>query len=162
MSTPNGAAHDGHLAAIEGFGEKRVAGIADSLATRLGRVRQAAPLLNDVSVSESLDVDREYRESAAAGTLVKIAPRRFNPKGEAWLPILHTQRGNRHYSAMFSNTARAHDMGKTGDWVVIYWDAGIGEPQSTVVTPWQGPLAGHHVVRRGRETECAEFYKLAA
>jgi hypothetical protein len=61
-----------------------VAGIADSLATRLGRVRQAAPPpANDVSVSELPDVDREYRESAAAGTLVKIAPRRFNPKGEA-------------------------------------------------------------------------------
>ena len=63
---------------------------------------------------------------------------------------------------MFSNAGRAHDLGKTGDWAVIYWDAGIGEPQSTVVTPWQGPLAGRRVVRRGRETECAEFYKLAA
>ena len=46
-----------------------------------------------------------YREKAAAGRLVKIAPRRFNPSRVAWLPILHTERGPRHYSALFSNTA---------------------------------------------------------
>ena len=33
------AAHDGRLASVAGFGSKRVAGIVDSLASRLGRVR---------------------------------------------------------------------------------------------------------------------------
>ena len=32
-------------------------------------------------------VDREYREKAVAGTLPTIAPRRFNPAREAWLPM---------------------------------------------------------------------------
>lgn len=50
----------------------------------------------------------------------RAAPRRFNPKGKAWLPILHTQRGPWHFTALYSNTARAHDLKKTGDWVVLY------------------------------------------
>jgi putative hydrolase len=61
--------------------------------------------------AELLDVDREYREKAAAGELQQIAPRRFNPSREAWLPILHTRRGNRRYTALFSNTARTHRAG---------------------------------------------------
>lgn len=154
------AAHDGRLNTIEGFGDKRIAGIVDSLASRLGRVRFVPQVTaEDVSVAELLDVDREYRESAAAGRLRKVAPRRFNPKGEAWLPVLHTERGARHYTALYSNTARAHELGKTADWVVIYWDGGGGaERQSTVVTAHQGPLNGERVVR-GRETECAAYYQ---
>ena len=35
------AAHDGRLASIAGFGSKKVAGIIDSLASRLGRVRRS-------------------------------------------------------------------------------------------------------------------------
>lgn len=156
------AAHDGRLATTEGFGEKRIAGIIDSLASRLGRIRQVVPGgANEVNAAELLDVDREYRQGVAAGTLPKIAPRRFNPKGEAWLPVLHTERGERHYAAMFSNTARAHDLGKTADWVVIYCEGGLGECQSTVVTAWQGPLSGRRVIR-GRERECADYYAQAA
>lgn len=154
------AAHDGRLTTVEGFGAKRIAGIIDSLASRLGRVRPVpAVTTTEVPVEELLDVDREYRDSAAAGRLRKIAPRRFNPKGEAWLPVLHTQRGELHYTALFSNTARAHELGKTADWVVIYWDGGAGERQSTVVTAHQGQLHGQRVVR-GREVECAEYYKM--
>ena len=33
------------------------------------------------AVAELLDVDREYRERATAGTLRRIAPQRFNPTG---------------------------------------------------------------------------------
>jgi putative hydrolase len=40
--------------------------------------------------------------------LKKILPKRFNPKREAWLPILHTLRGQQHFTALFSNTVRAH------------------------------------------------------
>lgn len=156
------AAHDGRLATIAGFGAKRIAGIVDSLASRLGRVRAwAVPSRVEVPVTELLDVDREYRESAAAEKLPKIAPRRFNPKHEAWLPVLHTQQGPRHYTALFSNTAHAHDLGKTADWVVIYWDNGDGESQATIVTAPQGPLAGLRVVR-GRENECAVHYRAPA
>ena len=148
------AAHDGRLEPIAGIGRKRLAGIRDSLAHRLSRVRPpAASLHGPPSVDEILDVDREYREKAAAGELVKIAPRRLNPSREAWLPILHTQRGPRHYTALFSNTALAHRLGRTNDWVVIYWDDGRGERQCTVVTGQAGPLRGRRIVR-GREAEC--------
>jgi hypothetical protein len=73
---------------------------------------------------------------------------------EAWLPVLHTERADWHFSALFSNTARAHELGRTRDWVVIYFSQDSGpEGQRTVVTETRGPLAGHRVVR-GREAEC--------
>lgn len=149
------AAHDGRLATIAGFGSKRLAGIRDSLAHRLGRVRPWPDLAAAVpAVSELLDVDREYRQKAASGELRLIAPRRFNPAGEAWLPVLHTSRGRRRYTALFSNTARAHRLGKTRDWVVLYSDDGAGEHQYTVITAGRGPLRNRRVVA-GRERECA-------
>jgi Holliday junction resolvasome RuvABC DNA-binding subunit len=155
------AAHDGRLKDIAGIGEKKLAGIADSLATRLGRVRpqrrtdsEKSP---EPSVDEILDVDREYRQKASHGTLPKIAPRRFNPTKEAWLPILHSERGNRHYIALFSNTARAHEKGKTTDWVVLYCETRNGEQQYTVITSERGTLLGKRIVR-GRELECMDYY----
>ena len=105
-----------------------------------------------------LDVDREYREAAQAGTLPTIAPRRFNPEKKAWLPILHTQRGDRHYTAMFSNTARAHRLGTTDDWVILYQDGESGAHQCTVITSHHGPLEGRRIVR-GREAECQEYFE---
>ena len=97
-------------------------------------------------------MDREYLEKAKAGQLVRIAPRRFNPSHVAWLPVLHATRGRRHYTALFSNTALAHRLARTDDWVVIYWDNGRGERQCTVVTAGRGPLKGRRIVR-GREAD---------
>ncbi len=154
------AAHDGRLARLAGFGPKRLAGVRAVLASRLGRVRSNAPAEGGPPVAELLDVDREYRESAAAGRLVTIAPRRFNPGRRQWLPILHTHRAARHYTALFSNTAQAHRLGKTGDWVVIYGDHGTTAGQWTVVSAPVGAMSGRRVVR-GRERECARHYGLA-
>jgi hypothetical protein len=42
--------------------------------------------------------------------LRKIVPKRFNPRGEAWLPVLHTRRGDWHFTFLFSNTQRAHEL----------------------------------------------------
>ena len=155
------AANDGRLADVLGIGPKRIAGIVDSLEARLGRLRRArrAPLESqeDPPVSEVLDVDREYRERSARGELRRIAPRRMNPEKRAWLPLLHTERGPRHYTALYSNTARAHRLGKTGDWVVLYYDADGSERQCTVITSERGPLRGKRIVR-GREDECARYY----
>jgi putative hydrolase len=151
------AAHSGQLGAVVGFGRKRLAGIRDSLAHRLGRVRVPMVSGDMPSVSELLDVDREYREKAAAGELQRIAPRRFNPSGDAWLPVLHTRRGTRHYTALFSNTAKAHRTGNTRNWVVLYGDNGSGEHRHTVITAGYGPLRGQRVVA-GREDECRMFY----
>ncbi|HUL04140.1 MAG TPA: helix-hairpin-helix domain-containing protein [Gemmatimonadales bacterium] len=153
------AAHDGRLATVAGIGPKRLAGIRDALATRLSRVRRpvAVPAAQDPPVEELLSVDREYRGKALRGELTLIAPRRFNIARKAWLPVLHTSRGERHYTALFSNTARAHQFGRTHDWVVLYVDGGRDERQFTVITPRRGSLAGKRIVR-GREVECARYY----
>jgi hypothetical protein len=152
------AAHDGRLNLIAGLGRKKVAGIIDSLASRLGRMpRRHGDQENEAPLAEIFDVDKEYRTKAAAGDLPLIAPRRFNPEHEAWLPVLHTTRGERHYTALFSNTARAHDLGKTKDWVILYYDGSDGERQCTVITSSRGALAGKRIVR-GREDECFNYY----
>jgi DNA polymerase (family X) len=157
-----GAAHDGRLELLAGFGPKKVSGIVDSLQGRLGRIRRrATPSPEEPSVGELLSVDEEYREKAAAGELRTIAPRRFNPENEAWLPVLHTRRAEREYTALYSNTARAHKLGRTRDWVIVYSDIGRDEMQYTVVTGREGPLAGKRVVR-GREAECRTHYGAAA
>jgi putative hydrolase len=109
-------------------------------------------------VATLLDIDGEYREQAAAGALRTIAPRRFNREGKAWLPVLHTRRGRWHFTALYSNTARAHERGQTRDWVVVYfYDDDHREGQHTIVTETRGPLAGQRVVR-GREHECLALY----
>lgn len=151
------AVHDGRLAALPGVGPKRIAGIRDALSGRLQRRRRPVPALMP-PVQELLDVDQEYRDRAAAGRLRRIAPQRFNPSGAAWLPILHTARGDRHYTAVYSNTARAHRLGKTRDWVVVYVDSEGPEQQYTVVTASVGSLRGRRVVR-GREPECLSLYQ---
>ncbi len=155
------AAHDGRLHDLAGVGKKKLSGIIDTLAGRLGRLRNVAQLheADEPSVEELLDVDREYREKAAAGKLPTIAPRRFNPKGIAWLPVLHTQRGERHYTALFSNTAKAHELGTVEDWVVLYYDGGYTERQATVITSKRGEMEGLRIVR-GREPECEQYYSL--
>jgi putative hydrolase len=103
-------------------------------------------------------VDRDYRQKAQAQRLPTIAPRRFNPTGQAWLPILHTEQGKNHYTALYSNTARAHELGTLRDWVVIYRDDSNGAGQWTVVTARYGPLQGKRIVR-GREEESAAYYQ---
>jgi hypothetical protein len=161
------AAHDGRLETVPGVGPRRAAAIRASLQTMLSRGRprrvpgttgQDAPRESGPSVATLLDVDREYRLKANDGTLTTIAPKRFNPTGEAWLPVLHTQRDGWHFTALFSNTAQAHQLNRTHDWVVLYYyDDEHAEGQHTVVTETHGPLAGRRVVR-GRETECRAHY----
>ena len=157
------AAHDGRLETVPGVGPRRAAAIRSSLQTMLSRSRPhrtvaAKGAVEEPPVAMLLDVDREYRERAAAGELATIAPRRFNPSGEAWLPVLHTVRGAWHFTALFSNTAQAHQLGRTRDWVVLYfYDDEHAEGQHTVVTETHGALTGRRVVR-GRETECRAHY----
>ncbi len=103
-----------------------------------------------------LAVDARYRGAAAADQLPRLAPRRHNPDGAAWLPVLHDERDGWVWTALYSNTARAHELGHTHDWVVVYYhhpDDG-DEGHATVVTEHRGPWRGQRVVR-GREGECA-------
>jgi DNA polymerase (family X) len=166
------AAHDGRLAQVEGFGSRRVeavqatlAGLLSRSAVRRSRQRTAdsgdKPEKNEERppVSLLLELDAEYRQRAEAGELKRIAPRRFNPENEAWLPIMHAQRDGWSFTLLYSNTARAHDLGTTRDWVVIYYERDGRERQNTVVTQTSGPLAGKRVVR-GRERESRAHYGL--
>lgn len=147
------AAYNGSLGQAPGMGRKRIQAVRESLAGRFRRrpavpeARRKAPPAEQPPLDELLDVDREYRQLAKAGKLPRIAPKRFNPTGEAWLPVLHTQRGERHYTALYSNTARAHELGTTHDWVVVYRDDHAGAGQWTVVTSRFGALRDRRVVR---------------
>jgi hypothetical protein len=146
------AAHDGRLATVPGMGGRRVEMIRATLAGMLGRRRRTAPA-TEPPVAMLLDVDREYRAKVQTGRLARIAPHRFNPTGRRWLPVLHTERDGWHFTALFSNTARAHELGRTRDWVVVYFRADHEvEGQRTIVTESHGSQAGQRVVR-GRESE---------
>jgi predicted flap endonuclease-1-like 5' DNA nuclease len=156
------AAYDGRLAQVPGMGTKRLRAVRESLAGRFRRpaslVRaQAAQVHAPVSVDELLSVDEEYRQKAQADRLLRIAPRRFNPDRKAWLPILRTHRDDHEYTALYSNTARAHELDALYDWVVIYRTAHSGGGQWTVMTSRFGPVSGRRIVR-GFERECEEYY----
>ena len=164
------AAHDGRLDEVGGFGPRRLEAVRDILATMLarsarGRARRFDELerigatiakpetaADKPEVELLLEVDEEYRNKAAADELPRIAPKRNNPEGAAWLPILHSLRDGWHFTALFSNTDRAHELGRIRDWVVIYYERDGHEGQCTVVTEYRGPKTGHRVVR-GREDE---------
>jgi len=158
------AAHDGSLERVPGIGRRRAAAIRDTLHARLSR--SARRRSRAVAAHEDgpvplppaeliLEIDRRYRSEAEDGTLPTVAPRRFNPTGESWLPVLHESHDGWHFTAMYSNTARAHELDRTRDWVVLYFDHDGAEDQCTVVTEYRGPLAGRRVIR-GREAECAQ------
>ena len=165
------AAHDGRLAGVEGFGERRVEGVQASLGGLLQRSplrqrkgRRERSTSNRPPIDVILAVDAEYRHKADNDKLERISPRRFNPNDEAWLPILHTRREGWKFTALFSNTAQAHELGKTDDWVVIYYDRDDDEErerQVTVVTEASGDLKGKRVVR-GRESETRRYYEAQA
>jgi putative hydrolase len=158
------AAYDGRLGRLPGISARRAAAIRAGVASLLGRAPTRLPTAQSQAppIAALLDVDAEYRRAAAAGELPTLAPRRFNPEHKSWLPVLHTERGGWHFTALYSNTARAHELNRTGDWVVLYfYDGDHREGQHTVVTETHGPLRGRRVVR-GREAECARHYGLAA
>ncbi|MCP3104073.1 helix-hairpin-helix domain-containing protein [Myxococcus sp. K15C18031901] len=158
------AAHDGRLEAVEGFGPRRGQQVRELLEARLGRSRRGQARLREGAgegprpdVGLLLQVDEEYRRKAAAGELRTIAPRRFNPSGEAWLPVMRRTLDGWGVRALFSNTALAHQQDATRDWVVLYFEKDGDEGQCTVVTAHGGPLDGRRVVR-GREVECLAYY----
>lgn len=161
------AAHDGRLEALRGFGQMKVRMLRAQLDALLARTtrRDAARFRTEEThrssdlapVADLLSVDEEYRYRAQRDDLRRIAPRRFNASGEAWLPVLETRRGPWRFTALFSNTPRAHQLDKTGDWVVLYVGHDGRERQFTVVTETRGDLRGRRVVR-GREDECRAFY----
>ena len=159
------AVRDGQLDQVEGLGNKRREAIEAWLQKHLDDQRRgfrpAAQGSAGPSAALILKVDNEYRQKSAAGSLPMITPKRFNPQNRAWLPILHTTHDHWHFTALYSNTARAHQLERTADWVVIYfYDDHHREGQHTVVTETHGSLRGKRVVR-GREAECLQYYETA-
>jgi hypothetical protein len=158
------AANDGRLEHVPGVGPRRAATIRKNLQAMLQQGRTecapaaphgAAPLIGTL-----LAVDRQYRERAAAGMLPTIAPRRFNPANESWLPVLHAELDGWRFTTLFANTAQAHQLNRTRDWVLVFeYDDQYCEGQDTIVTETHGPLLGRRVVR-GRERECRGYYSV--
>jgi DNA polymerase (family X) len=155
------AAYDGRLRRIAGVGRKREQAIRESLAVRLDRQaptwRQIVPS-DEPPVETLLEIDRIYRQRAARGRLLTVAPRKFNPTGTAWLPILRITRHGHRYCAAFANTARSHQLEHTRDWVVIYRETKADFGIWTVITSRYGGLRGKRIVR-GRESECQAYYE---
>ena len=68
---------------------------------------------------------------------------------------MHARHDDWHFTVLFSNTGLAHELGKTNDWVVIFYHQDdLPEGRCTVVTETHGPQKGNRVVR-GRESESA-------
>jgi hypothetical protein len=151
------AAHEGRLAEV-GVGPKRLRGLIDALAGRLSRSRLPEPVVGEPPAEELLAVDVLYRGQAGGHGLRMVAPRRFNPEHEPWLPLLQTDRHGWRFRAQFSNTALAHRLNQTRDWVVIHFSDGVSSGQRTVVTETRGDLRGRRVVR-GRERACRYHYQ---
>ncbi len=155
------AAYDGKLEGLPEIGTKRLESIRAWVDKVMGQ-RKLHPFVRVLdmkpSVSILLKIDQVYADAVKKDSLPKIAPKRFNPKHEAWLPILHTSQHDWHFTAMFSNSYRAHELDRHQDWVIIYfYDENHRGGQCTVVTEIYGALAGKRVVR-GREAECREYY----
>lgn len=152
------AAADGRLAQILASGGRRLSSIRAALHERLGFIRGHVIPGAQPRIDEILHLDVLYRTKAEANELKLIAPRRFNPGRLAWLPVMHVHRRPWHFTVMFSNTARAHQLRKTRDWVVIYVSH-ERQPdwQCTVVTQTRGPLKGKRIIR-GLEAECERYY----
>jgi len=155
------AAHNGRLKSVPGFSSKKIELVQSWLAHVLGYRRprpEPQQKIAEPPVSLLLKIDEQYRKKAQAGELPTIAPKRFNPSDEAWLPIMHTTQKGWHFTALYSNTARAHQLDRVNDWVIIsFHDDRHHEGQHTVVTETRGTVTGRRVVR-GREKECIEYY----
>ncbi|MGZ8143278.1 MAG: helix-hairpin-helix domain-containing protein [Methylosarcina sp.] len=155
------AAHSGRLKKVLGFSTKKIELVQTWLGRVLGYRRprfEPQQTIEEPPVGLMLYIDQQYRKKAEDSELPTIAPKRFNPGGEAWLPVMHMTKQGWHFTALYSNTARAHQLGRVKDWVIIYfYDDRHHEGQHTVVTETRGASSGRRVVR-GREKECGDYY----
>jgi DNA polymerase (family 10) len=151
------AAHEGRLAQA-GVGPKRLRGLIDALAGRLRRSRLPQPIQGEPCVATLLAIDEEYRSHTEDESMPRLTPQRFHAEHKPWLPLFVADRDGWRFRALFSNTALAHRLGKTHDWVVISFHDGFNSSQRTVVTETRGDLRGLRVVR-GRECECRVYYR---
>jgi putative hydrolase len=154
------AAHDGRLASVPGLGHRRVAGIRAALTERLGRQRirvllQAkAPPVALVLTSTGSTGKRRRRAACAS-----LHPKGSTRQARHGCPSFIRHGGIGALRRCSLTPARAHELRKTRDWVVIYaYRDTEPESQSTIVTEMRGSLSGRRVVR-GREEECGLYYR---
>lgn len=122
---------------LDGIGDGRKELISAVISNRIqyqtsGRNKSTTP---QPKYAMLLSVDLKYRKMAENGELDTVSPSRHNPQNESWLPIMHETIDDWHFTALYSNTARAHRLGKTRDWVVIHFQKnGFEHGQCTVIT----------------------------
>jgi hypothetical protein len=157
------AAHDGTLATLPGFGRGRIQLVQNALQAMLDRssrqrvkvrrwqqAQPPQPQIADPPIELLLEVDSQYRYLAGAGQLKMVTPRRFNPENKRWLPVMQLEKEGWTFNVLYSNTARSHELNKTHDWVVVYYEREGKQGQCTIVTETRGVEKGDRVVR-GRE-----------
>ena len=79
---------------------------------RDGGLIVSIPSASNGLIAERLNEYADILEQQQANLFRITAYRR------SWLPVLHTMRDPWHFTELFSNTARAHELHRTGDWVV--------------------------------------------
>lgn len=142
------------LDALPGIGPGIAAIIGDILRTRLAAEPAVKPAgrLPQPPVQLLLEADRGYR--------AQTFPVRPGEAGSA--SELRMQRDGWDLRVFYSHSARAQELGRTRDWVVIVAFRHDHPPsQHTVVTETRGKLAGRRVVR-GREAACRSYYSRAS
>ncbi|MDH5393314.1 MAG: helix-hairpin-helix domain-containing protein [Gammaproteobacteria bacterium] len=149
---------ENQLCRVAGLGPKRQQAIEAWLATQLDDYQAQQHGIEEPAIDLLIKIDAEYRQKAGAGKLTLITPKRFNPERKAWLPVLHSRHHHWYFTALYSNTARAHKLKQVYDWVLIYcYNAQQQQTVHTLVTETHGALTGRRVVR-GKEAECLEYY----
>jgi len=153
----------GQLDHVKGLGNKRQKAIKSWLYQHFGKPARKWSTKNKLipkpSIELLLKIDSDYRNKAEKGKLTLLKPKRSNPENKTWLPILHTKYQEWHFTVLYSNSERAHKLGRIFDWVIIYcYDSHHREGQQTIVTETHGSLKGKRVVR-GREDECRRYYE---
>jgi hypothetical protein len=131
------AASEGRLAAVV-IGPRRLQRLREALAQRH---RPGSPLPGEPPVADLLHIDAEFR---------RVAGGQFLLAGEC---------AGFHWRAHFAQSALAHRLEQTRDWVEVRFDDGRQAGERIVLTEQHGDLAGRRVVR-GREDECRTLYGL--
>ena len=84
-----------------------------------------------------------------------VTPRRFNPDKKPWLPVMKIRKAGWSFNVLYSNTARAHELGKTHDWVVINYERSVrGQIQIRSVHSGHRISGSQQRNSRGEKTIC--------
>lgn len=148
------AIHSPQFAALP-FGERKRQRLIHAVEERK-RSCTLEPAAAEPSVADLLSVDEDFRRQVEGEQLFRVAAS-DEAGGGGLLPLLSQRRNGWKLLAMYSNTALAHRLGRSRDWVVIYFQKDGHKGQRIVCTERRGSLRGRRVVR-GREEECRLYF----